>query len=294
MKRKAIILAGGSGTRLHPSTISVSKQLMPVFDKPMIYYPLSVVMQAGIDEILVITTPHDQAAFKTLLKSGEQWGVKISYAVQPSPDGLAQALIIGETFLDGHPSLLILGDNLFFGETFSKTLLSAREQSSGATVFGYHVKNPSRYGVVGFDAQKRVVSIEEKPPHPASNYAVTGLYFYDKHAPAYAKQVTPSKRGELEITALNQIYLSRGELQVELLGSGTTWLDTGTHRSLLQAAQFVSVIEERQGRRICCPEVIAFENGWIDAGQLEALALPLEKSGYGKYLLRVLEQAVAP
>jgi len=294
MKRKAIILAGGSGTRLHPSTIAVSKQLMPVFDKPMIYYPLSVVMQAGIDEILVITTPHDQAAFKTLLQSGEQWGVKISYAVQPSPDGLAQALIIGEDFLNGHPSLLILGDNLFFGESFNKTLLSAREKLSGASVFGYHVKNPSRYGVVGFDSQKRVVSIEEKPPNPASNYAVTGLYFYDEHAPAYAKQVTPSQRGELEITALNQIYLSRGELQVELLGSGTTWLDTGTHRSLLQAAQFVSVIEERQGRRICCPEVIAFENGWIDAGQLEALARPLEKSGYGKYLLRVLEQAVSP
>jgi len=291
MKRKAIILAGGSGTRLHPSTISVSKQLMPVFDKPMIYYPLSVVMQAGIDEILIITTPHDQSAFKKLLKTGEQWGVDISYAVQPSPDGLAQALIIGETFLAGHPSVLILGDNLFFGETFNRTLLSAREQMNGATVFGYHVKNPSRYGVVGFNVDKQVVSIEEKPSEPASNYAVTGLYFYDENAPAYAKQVKPSKRGELEITALNQIYLDRGELQVELLGSGTTWLDTGTHRSLLQAAQFVSVIEERQGRRICCPEVIAFENGWIDSAQLDALARPLEKSGYGKYLRRVLEQA---
>jgi len=291
MKRKAIILAGGSGTRLHPSTISVSKQLMPVFDKPMIYYPLSVVMQAGIDEILIITTPHDQAAFQKLLGTGEPWGIEISYAVQPSPDGLAQALIIGEEFLGGHPSVLILGDNLFFGETFNQALLAAREQGDGATVFGYHVKNPSRYGVVGFDENKQVVSIEEKPPNPASNYAVTGLYFYDEHAPAYAKQVKPSQRGELEITALNKIYLDRGELQVELLGSGTTWLDTGTHRSLLQAAQFVSVIEERQGRRICCPEVIAFENGWIDAAQLLALAKPLEKSGYGKYLMRVLEQA---
>lgn len=291
MKRKAIILAGGSGTRLHPSTISVSKQLMPVFDKPMIYYPLSVVMQAGIDEILIITTPHDQPAFKKLLQDGEQWGLKISYAVQPSPDGLAQALIIGESFLNGHPSLLILGDNLFFGETFSTTLLSARKQRAGATVFGYHVKTPSHYGVVGFDGDNKVISIEEKPVNPASNYAVTGLYFYDEHAPAYAKQVIPSNRGELEITALNQIYLDRGELQVELLSAATTWLDTGTHRSLLQAAQFVSVIEERQGRRICCPEVIAFENGWIDSHQLEALARPLEKSGYGKYLMRVLNQA---
>ncbi len=292
MKRKAIILAGGSGTRLHPSTISVSKQLMPVFDKPMIYYPLSVVMQAGIDEILIITTPHDQAAFQKLLKDGSQWGLNISYAVQPSPDGLAQALIIGEGFLNGHPSLLILGDNLFFGESFSKRLLSIRQQMVGATVFGYHVKNPSRYGVVGFDRDKKVISIKEKPSVPDSNYAVTGLYFYDEHAPAYARQVVPSARGELEITALNQIYLDRGELQVELLSSATTWLDTGTHRSLLQAAQFVSVIEERQGRRICCPEVIAFEKGWINADQLEGLARPLEKSGYGKYLLSFLQQSL--
>jgi len=290
MKRKAIILAGGSGTRLHPSTISVSKQLMPVFDKPMIYYPLSVVMQAGIDDILIITTPHDQAAFQNLLKTGEQWGINISYAVQPSPDGLAQALIIGEEFLDGHPSVLILGDNLFFGEAFNTALISAREQQSGATVFGYHVKNPSSYGVVGFDKNKNVISIEEKPDDPASNYAVTGLYFYDKHAPEYAKHVKPSWRNELEITSLNQIYLERGELQVELLGAGTTWLDTGTHRSLLHAAQFVSVIEERQGRRICCPEVIAFENGWIDASTLIKLAKPLEKSGYGEYLMQVIAQ----
>lgn len=290
MKRKAIILAGGSGTRLHPSTIAVSKQLMPVFDKPMIYYPLSVVMQAGISDILIITTPHDQAAFKTLLQDGKQWGINISYAVQPSPDGLAQALIIGEDFLDGHPSVLILGDNLFFGEAFNSALTAAREQENGATVFGYHVKNPQSYGVVGFNDQQQAISIEEKPTNPASNYAVTGLYFYDKHAPEYAKQVTPSERGELEITALNQIYLDRGELHVKLLGTGTTWLDTGTHRSLLQAAQFVSVIEERQGRRICCPEIIAFKNGWIDVAALAKLAEPLKKSGYGKYLMQFLDQ----
>ncbi len=289
MKRKGIILAGGSGTRLHPSTISVSKQLMPVYDKPMIYYPLSVLMDAGINDILIITTPHDQAAFKNLLSDGKRWGLSISYAAQPSPDGLAQALIIAEDFLGGAPSALILGDNLFFGQDFTAATREAYSNDEGARVFGYQVKNPSDYGVVGFDDQNRAVSLEEKPKNPASNYAITGLYFYDKHAPEYAKQVKPSARGELEITALNQIYLDKGKLSVELLSEGTTWLDTGTHRSLLQAAQFVSVIEERQGRRICCPEVIAYEKRWIDRAQLEALALPLVKSGYGAYLMKFLK-----
>lgn len=288
MQRKGIILAGGSGTRLHPSTIAVSKQLMPVFDKPMIYYPLSVLMQAGIREILIITTPHDQSAFQTLLGDGVRWGLDIQYAVQPSPDGLAQALIIAEPFLNGEPSALILGDNLFFGENFNQAISTATMKEHGATVFGYHVKNPSAYGVVGFDDQKRAISLEEKPEKPASNYAVTGLYFYDERASEFAKSVTPSARGELEITALNQIYLDHGKLNVELLGEGTTWLDTGTHRSLLQAAQFVSVIEERQGQRICCPEAISYRKGWIDKAQLKELAVPLQKSGYGNYLMSLL------
>jgi glucose-1-phosphate thymidylyltransferase len=261
---------------------------MPVFDKPMIYYPLSVLMQAGIQEILIITTPHDQTAFKTLLGDGLRWGISIEYAVQPSPDGLAQALIIAEDFLNGKPSALVLGDNLFFGETFNQAVAMAAVKTSGATVFGYHVKNPSDYGVVGFDENQRAVSLEEKPDKPASNYAVTGLYFYDQHASELAKQVKPSARGELEITALNQIYLDKNELNVELLDSGTTWLDTGTHRSLLQAAQFVSVIEERQGQRICCPEAIAYRHGWIDKKQLMRLADPLKKSGYGNYLIKLL------
>lgn len=290
MKRKGIILAGGNGTRLHPSTISVSKQLMPVFDKPMIYYPLSVLMTAGIKDILIITTPHDQGAFKHLLQDGNRWGINIEYATQPSPDGLAQALIIAEEFLDGSPSALILGDNLFFGVPFTQSILKANQRENGATIFGYEVKEPSAYGVVGFDNNGKVVSLVEKPKMPASNFAVTGLYFYDQNASKYAKQVKPSERGELEITALNEIYLKAGSLNVELLKSGTTWLDTGTHRSLLQAAQFVSVIEERQGKRICCPEVIAYENGWIDRGQLTNLAKSLEKSGYGKYLLKVLSR----
>lgn len=289
MARKGIILAGGTGSRLHPSTISVSKQLMPVFDKPMIYYPLSVLMKAGIREILIITTPQDQAAFKTLLQDGTRWGMNIEYAVQPSPDGLAQALIIAEDFLDGEASALILGDNLFFGQGFDNALKSAAPNAKGATVFGYHVKNPSDYGVVGFDDNRKAISLEEKPKNPASNYAVTGLYFYDNRASEFAKQVKPSARGELEITSLNQIYLDDGTLTVELLDEGTTWLDTGTHRSLLQAAQFVSVIEERQGKRICCPEVISYQQGWIDAARLTELAAPLRKSGYGSYLMRVLE-----
>jgi len=288
MKRKGIILAGGTGTRLHPSTISVSKQLMPVYDKPMIYYPLSVLMNAGIKDVLIITTPHDQLAFKNLLRDGTRWGMNIEYTVQPSPDGLAQALIIAEEFLDGNPSALILGDNLFFGDAFGNSIKMVNENVAGATVFGYHVNNPSEYGVVGFDNNMKAISLEEKPKDPASNYAVTGLYFYDSKASNYAKQVTPSARGELEITALNQIYLDRDELSVEILDTSTTWLDTGTHRSLLQAAQFVSVIEERQGRRICCPEAISYKQGWIDANQLLELAKPLEKSGYGKYLMSII------
>jgi len=290
MKRKGIILAGGTGTRLHPSTISVSKQLMPVYDKPMIYYPINILIQAGIQEVLIITTPHDQPAFKNLLQDGKQWGMDIQYAVQPSPDGLAQALIIAEDFLDGSPSALVLGDNLFFGDAFNISIDDASRHLSGATVFGYRVKDPSAYGVVGFDDKKNVISLVEKPEKPASDYAVTGLYFYDEHASEYAKQVTPSARGELEITALNQIYLDRGELRVKLLDDGTTWLDTGTHKTLLQAAQFVSVIEERQGRRICCPEVTAYEKGWISRDELLSLAAPLEKSGYGKYLLKVANE----
>ena len=287
MKRKGIILAGGTGSRLHPSTISVSKQLMPVYDKPMIYYPLSVLLQAGIREILIITTPHDQAAFENLLQDGKRWGLNIEYAVQPSPDGLAQALIIAEDFLDGAPSALILGDNLFFGTEFTQSLSRSTQKSSGAVVFGYQVDNPSAYGVVGFDKDHNVNSIIEKPDNPTSNYAVTGLYFYDERASEFAKQVTPSPRGELEITALNEIYLNRGELIVELLDDGTTWLDTGTHKNLLEAAQFVSVIESRKGIRICCPEVESYRQGWITLEELQRLAEPLAKSGYGNYLMKV-------
>ncbi len=287
MSRKGIILAGGSGTRLYPSTISVSKQLMPVYDKPMIYYPLSVLMSAGMREIMIITTPQDQAAFQNLLRDGSQWGIEITWAVQPSPDGLAQALIIAEDFLDGSPSALILGDNLFFGSEFDDVLQSAKDVTEGATVFGYHVNNPESYGVAEFDANQKVISIEEKPENPKSNYAVTGLYLYDGHAPKYAKTITPSARGELEITALNQIYLQRDELQCAMLGEGTSWLDTGTHRSLLQAAQFVSVMEERQGRRICCPEAHAYQQGWITREELHELATPLKKSGYGEYLFKI-------
>ncbi len=288
MQRKGIILAGGSGSRLHPSTISISKQLMPVYDKPMIYYPLSTLMSAGIQDILIITTPHDQAAFKKLLQDGKRWGINISYAVQPHPEGLAQALIIGKGFLDGAPSALILGDNLFYGETLNKIVENVNKVTTGATIFGFHVKNPSEYGVVGFDENQIVNSLTEKPINPASNYAITGLYFYDERASDFAKQVKPSARGELEITALNQLYLEDGSLTVELLRDGTTWLDTGTHKSLLQAAQFVSVIEERQGRRISCPEVIAYEQGWISQEDMIRLAYPLQKSGYGKYLLKVI------
>jgi len=289
--RKGIILAGGTGSRLHPMTSAVSKQLMPIFDKPMIYYPISVLIQAGIRDMLMITTPHDQAQFQKLLGDGSQWGINIEWAVQASPDGIAQALLIAEYFLDGAPSALILGDNLYFGTGFIDTLQSTKGDKVGATIFGYQVKDPSRYGVIGFDDSGAVTSLVEKPNHPASNYAVTGLYFYDQHAPKYAKTIKPSKRSELEITALNQIYLDRSELQVKLLNGGTTWLDTGTTRSLLAAAQFVSVIEERQGLRICCPEVESFRQGWISADTLAELAKPLQKSGYGNYLSQVAANA---
>lgn len=257
----------------------------------MIYYPLTVLMEAGINEILIITTPHDKPAFQNLLKDGKKWGLSISYAVQPSPDGLAQALIIAESFLDGNPSALVLGDNLFFGKDITNATREASKKVKGATVFGYHVGNPSDYGVVGFDDKHNAVSLEEKPANPASNYAITGLYFYDKYASQYAKQIKPSDRNELEITDLNRIYLNQQELSVVLLNEGATWLDTGTHKSLLQAANFVSVIEERQGIRICCPEVISHEQGWIDDEQLMALAKPLLKSGYGNYLVKYLESS---
>lgn len=292
MQRKGIILAGGTGTRLYPSTISVSKQLMPVYDKPMIYYPLSVLMQAGIRDILIITTPQDQSAFQTLLKDGAQWGLSISYEVQARPEGIAQALLIAENFLNGAPCALILGDNLFFGQGFNQTVRTSIGKNNGAIIFGYQVKDPSAYGVIGFDENKSVISLVEKPTEPASEYAITGLYFYDGNASKYASEITPSKRGELEITALNQIYLERGELDVEFLASDTTWLDTGTHRSLFQAAQFVSVIEERQGLRICCPEVIAFQNEWIDALALALLATAMGQSSYGKYLSRVAQGGI--
>ena len=284
MQRKGIILAGGTGTRLYPSSISVSKQLMPVFDKPMIYYPLTTFMDCDIRDILIITTPHDQPAFQTLLKDGSQWGLNISYAVQPSPDGIAQALIIAEEFLGGAPCALILGDNLFFGPAIAKGACKADKKDSGATIFAYYVNDPERYGVVDFDEGGNAISLIEKPANPPSNYAVTGLYFYDRHAPEYAKSLKPSARGELEITALNQIYLSKGNLSVERFDSGTTWLDTGTHRSLFRAAQFVSVLEERQGRRICCPEEIAYKNGWINRAQLDVQIKLLGQGGYAKYL----------
>lgn len=287
MERKGIILAGGTGSRLHPSTISVSKQLMPVFDKPMIYYPLTTLIEAGLREILIITTPHDQAAFQNLLGDGSQLGLSLSYAAQPEPKGLAQALTIAREFLGGAPSALILGDNLFFGDEMSARMATASTKASGATIFGYPVRNPARYGVVGFDAAGAANSLEEKPDHPKSNYAVTGLYFYDGDAPDMAASLSPSSRGELEITDLNRLYMKRGDLTVERLSASSTWLDTGTHRSLLAASQFVAVLEERQGLRIGAPEVAAYRAGFISTQQLAKLAEPLEKSGYGEYLRRV-------
>ena len=291
-KRKGIILAGGSGTRLYPLTQAISKQLLPVYDKPMIYYPLSVLMLAGIREVLVINTPHEQALFKALLGDGSQWGMDIQYAAQPSPDGLAQAYLIGRDFVAGQPSCLVLGDNIFYGHGFTDMLRRADARSEGATVFGYWVNDPERYGVAEFDAQGRVIGIEEKPANPRSNYAVTGLYFYDGHASDYAAELRPSPRGELEITDLNRRYLEAGALHLEPLGRGHAWLDTGTHQSLLEASNFIETIEARQGLRVCCPEEIAFGNGWIDAAQVERLAAPLAKNGYGQYLLSLVSRGV--
>jgi glucose-1-phosphate thymidylyltransferase len=291
-QRKGIILAGGSGTRLHPATLAISKQLLPVYDKPMVYYPLSTLMLAGIREVLVISTPQDTPRFQQLLGDGSAWGMNLQYAVQPSPDGLAQAFIIGADFLGDSPSALVLGDNIYYGHDFARLLRDADEQAHGATVFAYHVTDPERYGVVDFDKRGKALSIEEKPVKPKSSYAVTGLYFYDAQVVDIARGIRPSARGELEITAVNQAYLEGGQLDVQILQRGYAWLDTGTHDSLLDAGQFIATLEHRQGLKIACPEEIAWRNGWIDAAQLQRLAEPLSKNGYGRYLMRLLGDRV--
>lgn len=290
MKRKGIILAGGSGTRLHPATLAISKQLLPVFDKPMIYYPLSTLMLAGVRDILVISTPQDTPSFERLLGTGEKWGLSLQYAVQPSPDGLAQAFIIGDRFIGNGPSVLVLGDNIFHGHDFQQLLGNAAARNAGATVFAYHVSDPERYGVAEFDSNGKALSLEEKPQRPKSSYAVTGLYFYDEQVVEMARTLRPSPRGELEITDLNRLYLERGQLHVEIMGRGYAWLDTGTHESLLDASQFIATLEHRQNLKVACPEEIAYRQRWISAADLEKLAQPLTRNGYGKYLLGLLKE----
>jgi glucose-1-phosphate thymidylyltransferase len=292
MNRKGIILAGGSGTRLHPATLAMSKQLLPVYDKPMVYYPLSTLMLAGMRDVLVISTPQDTPRFQALLGDGSRWGMNLDYCVQPSPDGLAQAFILGRSFIGGAPSALVLGDNIFYGHDFQPLLRRANDRTAGASVFAYHVHDPERYGVVEFDTQRRAISIEEKPRQPKSNYAVTGLYFYDHQVCDIAADIQPSARGELEITEVNARYLRQGELEVEIMGRGYAWLDTGTHDSLLEAGQFIATLEKRQGLKVACPEEIAYRAGWISAGELERQAQPMLKNGYGRYLMQVLGEKV--